>query len=61
MQFLKPALTIPEQAALLQNRGLIGDTNDIIQKLTWVNYYRLAAYWHTYKTPQDHFLPKHFD
>jgi abortive infection bacteriophage resistance protein len=52
MKYLKPALSFDEQAQLLLNRGLIiTDKNELIRCLSRVNYYRLSAYWYTFKKP----------
>lgn len=45
MQYDKPALTIREQAAHLEARGLRGDRARMERRLSSVNYYRLSAYW----------------
>lgn len=50
MRFNKPALTIDEQATLLIERGLGGSHAEIASALQRVNYYRLAAYWHPWRT-----------
>jgi abortive infection bacteriophage resistance protein len=50
MKYIKPALSFEEQAQLLMNRGLIvTDKNSLINCLRIVNYYRLSAYWYTFK------------
>lgn len=44
--FNKPALSVPDQVALLQQRGmLISDPGKAAQFLTYVGYYRLSGYW----------------
>lgn len=60
MIFAKPALTIDQQVTLLQQRGLQGDATRIARRLHAVNYYRLSAYWYTFRDgarTDDHFLP----
>lgn len=48
--FNKPATTISEQIALLQERGLIIANKDITaQYLLHVGYYRLAGYWQIFQ------------
>lgn len=62
MIFSKPALTIDAQVALLQSRGMGGDASRIRRRLMAVSYYRLSAYWHTFKRPDDSFVPNtHID
>jgi abortive infection bacteriophage resistance protein len=53
MKFEKPALTFLEQAQLLHRRGMIGDTERMVRRLSAVNYYRLSGYWHHRKRPGD--------
>lgn len=57
MKFQKPALTLDQQADLLLDRGMVGDHARMTERLCWVNYYRLSAYWHTFKAKDDQFLP----
>lgn len=45
MRYAKPATTFEEQADLLPKRGMIGDRATLIARLSFVNYYRLSAYW----------------
>ena len=46
MNFTKPPLDIPEQIALLKNRGMsFADEARASRVLSHVNYYRLRAYW----------------
>ncbi len=49
MKYNKPALTFSQQADQLIQRGLIADRAVLIQRLESVNYYRLSAYWHTFR------------
>lgn len=49
MKYLKPALSFPEQADQLLARGLIADRETLINRLESVNYYRLSAYWYTFR------------
>lgn len=51
MRYQKPALTFEEQADLLPSRGMVGSRNVIIERLSMVNYYRLSAYWYTFRLP----------
>lgn len=56
MKYSKPPLTFEDQADLLISRGMTGDRNDIISRLSAVNYYRLSGYWHTFrKLPEQMF------
>ncbi len=58
MRYGKPALSIPEQVAHLQRRGMNGDPDDMARRLESVNYYRLSAYWHTLRVPgEESFRP----
>jgi abortive infection bacteriophage resistance protein len=44
--FTKPALSIPQQIALLQQRGLtIEDPKEAAHYLSFIGYYRLSGYW----------------
>lgn len=46
MQYLKPALNIAQQVALLQQRGLIIQDQSFAEHfLSMVSYYRLEGYW----------------
>ncbi len=50
MNYTKPALSFEQQAQRLLDRGLIASNKATIVKcLSAVNYYRLSAYWFTYK------------
>ncbi len=49
MKYTKPALTFQDQADLLIKRGLVGSRDEIVEKLQAVNYYRLSAYWYTFR------------
>jgi abortive infection bacteriophage resistance protein len=49
MKYLKPALPFPDQADLLLRRGLSADRNTLVERLEAVNYYRLSAYWYTFR------------
>lgn len=57
MKFSKPALRVDEQVALLVGRGMGGDPARMTMRLGSVNYYRLCAYWHTFRLPDDRFRP----
>lgn len=49
VKYRKPALTLDDQASLLASRGMGGGSDEIRRRLTQVNYYRLAAYWHPFR------------
>lgn len=52
--FTKPALTLPEQIALLQSRGLsIPDAARAMRYLQFIGYYRLMAYARPYQVRAD--------
>lgn len=58
MRFTKPALTLDEQVELLVGRGMGGEKERIFRRVEAVNYYRLAAYWHTFRVEgTDAFRP----
>jgi len=49
--FNKPPTSIPEQIALLRERGLIiSETSSVEHYLRHIGYYRLAGYWRFYQT-----------
>lgn len=57
MNYSKKALTFAQQAAQLQARGLVAaSTADIAARLRDVSYYRLSAYWHPFRRPDDSFV-----
>ena len=54
MQYTKPAISIPQQLALLQSRGLaITDIGEAERTLARLSYYRLSAYFLSCQTPGD--------
>lgn len=57
MKYAKPPLTYEQQADLLLKRGLVADRALLIKRLQSVNYYRLTAYAHPFKQPDDTFKP----
>ncbi len=48
--YTKPPLTLDDQVAQLQSRGMLGDPERMKRKLAVVNYYRLSGYWFPFKT-----------
>ena len=57
MQYAKPPLTFEQQADLLIQRGMSGDRDLLVARLSVVNYYRLSGYWHPFKGTGDQFQP----
>ncbi len=51
MRYDKPALSFARQADQLLERGMVGDREAMIDRLSTVNYYRLSAYWYTFRIP----------
>lgn len=52
MQYSKPALSIPDQAQLLLDRGIICDDRGRLEHyLAHIGYYRLSAYWLPFEQP----------
>lgn len=52
MAYAKPYLTIPQQIALLQSRGMeITDLGRAEQALQRIGYYRLSGYWYPFRIP----------
>ena len=57
MKYTKPALSFEQQADQLLQRGFQSDRVRLIETLSRVNYYRLSAYWHPFKRPDETFAP----
>lgn len=57
MRYHKPPLTFEQQADLLLQRGLVADRATLIARLRAVSYYRLSAYWHPFRGPNDTIHP----
>ena len=50
MPYNKPYLTIPQQRALLESRGMeIADAPKADEYLQRIGYYRLSGYWYSYR------------
>ena len=49
MKYMKAPLSFPDQADMLRQRGLVADRATLIERLKAVNYYRLSAYWYTFR------------
>lgn len=57
MEYIKPWVSLEEQADLLIGRGLLGDRKVIIERLKSVGYYRLTGYLHVFKLKGDKYRP----
>ena len=57
VKYTKPALSFEQQADQLLNRGFQADRTRLIETLSRVSYYRLSAYWHPFKRPDESFAP----
>lgn len=60
MKYSKRALSFADQADRLMARGLLADRAELIARLESVNYYRLSAYWYTFRAlgdPEDRLQP----
>lgn len=55
MKYTKPPLSYVPQADQLLRRGMIADRDYLVERLRAVNYYRLSAYWHPFKNPDNTF------
>ena len=49
MEYLKPHLSLSQQVALLQQRGLVADALLLTSRLRNVGYYRFSAYLHPFR------------
>ncbi len=49
MKYEKPALSFEQQADQLLSRGLIAERATLVERLAAVSYYRLSAYWYTFR------------
>jgi abortive infection bacteriophage resistance protein len=60
VKYQKPPLSFEAQADLILGRGLEADRDTLIARLRAVNYYRLSAYWYTFRdtnAADDRLLP----
>lgn len=57
VKFIKPPLTLDQQADLLLSRGLVADKADLVARLRSVSYYRICAYWFPFKRADETFEP----
>lgn len=53
MRYIKPPLTFGDQADCLIGRGLLADRDELITRLSAVNYYRLSGYLYPFRQPND--------
>ena len=53
MKYTKPHLSLSQQVALLQQRGLIADTELLTSRLRDVGYYRFSAYLHPFRVRNE--------
>lgn len=51
MKYTKPPLSFEQQADLLLSRGMAGDRETMVARLSATNYYRLSGYWHPFRQP----------
>jgi abortive infection bacteriophage resistance protein len=51
VRYTKPATTFEQQADQLISRGMVGDRATMVARLSYVNYYRLSAYWRSFRKP----------
>jgi len=49
VKYTKPALSLDQQVEHLRAKGMVGDPAEMARRLATVNYYRLSAYWHTFR------------
>jgi abortive infection bacteriophage resistance protein len=57
MKYTSTALSFEQQADQLLQRGLQAHRAKLIKTLRQVSYYRLAAYWHPFRLPDETFKP----
>jgi len=58
MKYSKPPFSFPDQADLLLKRGIVANREELINRLKVVSYYRLSAYWYTFRQKgSDNFIP----
>jgi len=55
MEYTKIPLSLSDQADLLISRGLIADKYELIEQLSFLNYYRLTAYLYPYRNVDNSF------
>lgn len=53
MRYTKLPLSFGDQAELIISRGLVAEKDELVRRLESVNYYRLSAYWYTFRIPDD--------
>jgi len=57
VKYVKPPLTLEQQADQLLRRGMAGDRDLMIARLRSVSYYRLSGYWFPFRNADDSFQP----
>lgn len=57
MNYQKPPLSFEAQADLLLARGLVADREELVHRLSSVNYYRLSGYLFPFRQPDERFQP----
>lgn len=53
MLYTKTYKTVEEQADLLIQRGLVCNRDTLIERLNWINYYRLSGYLFPFRKPNS--------
>ena len=53
MLYTKTYKTVEEQADLLIRRGLVCNRDTLIERLNWINYYRLSGYLFPFRKPNS--------
>lgn len=53
MLYTKTYKTVEEQADLLIRRGLVCNRDTLIERLNWINYYRLSGYLFPFRKPDS--------
>ena len=56
MKFDKPFLSVEQQVAQLVQRGMVGDSQRMSQRLAAVGYHRLSGYWFPFQQSDGSFL-----
>jgi abortive infection bacteriophage resistance protein len=53
MHYTKTYKTVEEQADLLIQRGLVCNRGSLVERLDWINYYRLSGYFYPFRKPES--------
>ena len=51
--YTKTYKTVEEQADILIDRGLVCDREELIERLQWINYYRLSGYLYPFRKQES--------